>query len=137
MYNEYLYGSQYDWYTDNSPLIYLLSTAKLDATGHRWVAGLGNNNFIIHYWSGKSNVEADTLSRIQWNKVITSEAVQEVIVNVTQCIRSPLEVYSNSEAILDTLQQKIGNGPFIHVSVYNTYCKQNSLASECASDIWP
>ena len=32
----------FDVYTDNNPLTYVLTTAKLDAMGHRWVAGLAN-----------------------------------------------------------------------------------------------
>ena len=46
----------------------MLTTAKLDAMGHRWITGLANYNFHIHYKSGKSNVEADALSRIDWEK---------------------------------------------------------------------
>ena len=65
---EYLYGNTFDIYTDNNPLLYVLSTAKLDAMGHSWIAGLSNYNFHIHYKSGKSNVEADALSRIDWEK---------------------------------------------------------------------
>ena len=47
-------------------LTYILTTAKLDATGQRWVASLANYNFKIFYRSGKLNVEADALSRIPW-----------------------------------------------------------------------
>ena len=43
---------------------YILTSAKLDATGQRWVSSLANYNFQIFYKSGKSNVEADALSRI-------------------------------------------------------------------------
>ena len=63
-FHEYLYGNTFDVYTDNNPLTYVLSTAKLNATGCRWIAGLANYNFHIHYKSGKSNVDADALSRI-------------------------------------------------------------------------
>ena len=63
-FHEYLYGGQFDVYTDNNPLIYILTSAKLDATGQRWVASLANYDFRIFYKSGKTNVEADTLSRI-------------------------------------------------------------------------
>ena len=51
---------------DNNPLTYILTTAKLDATGQRWVASLANYNFKIFYRSGKLNVEADALSMIPW-----------------------------------------------------------------------
>ena len=61
-FHEYLYGGHFKVYTDNNPLTYILTTAKLDATGQRWVASLANYNFKIFYKSGKLNVEADALS---------------------------------------------------------------------------
>ena len=51
---------------DNNPLTYILTTAKLDTTGQRWVGSLANYNFKIFYGSGKLNVEADALSWILW-----------------------------------------------------------------------
>ena len=65
-FHEYLYGREFEVYTDNNPLTYILTTAKLDARGQRWVASLDNYNFKIFYKSGKLNVEADALSRIPW-----------------------------------------------------------------------
>ena len=44
--------------------MYVLSTAKLDATGLRWVEELSDFNFEIKYRPGKVNIDADTLSRI-------------------------------------------------------------------------
>ena len=63
-FHEYLYGGHFEVYTDNNPLTYVLTTAKLDATGKQWVANLANYKFKIFYKSGKLNVEADALSRI-------------------------------------------------------------------------
>ena len=65
-FHEYLYGGKFQVYTDNNPLMYVLTTAKLDATAQRWVASLANYDFTIHYRSGKQNTEADALSRIKW-----------------------------------------------------------------------
>ena len=65
-FHEYLFGGEFEIYKDNNLLTYILTTAKLDATGQRWVASLVNSNFKIFYKSGKLNVEADTLSRISW-----------------------------------------------------------------------
>ena len=67
-FHEYLYGGQFDVYTDNNPLTYILTSAKLDATGQRWVASLANYDFRIFYKTGKTNVEADALSRIPRDK---------------------------------------------------------------------
>ena len=40
-----------------------MSSAKLDATGHRWLASLGTYNFQLKYKSGKANGDADGMSR--------------------------------------------------------------------------
>ena len=38
-------------HTDNNPLTYVLLTAKLNATAHRWVAELADINFsIVQTW---------------------------------------------------------------------------------------
>ena len=67
-FHDYLYGNDFVVYTDNNPLTYVLTSAKLDATGHRWIAALSNYNFRILYRSGKQNADADGLSRIPVNK---------------------------------------------------------------------
>ena len=63
-FHDYLYGSRFQVWTDNNPLTYVLTTARLDATGHRWVAALAAYDFDISYHPGKTNVSADFLSRI-------------------------------------------------------------------------
>ena len=41
-FHEYLYGGNFDVYTDNNPLTSILTLAKLDAVGQCWVAALTN-----------------------------------------------------------------------------------------------
>ena len=48
----------------------MLTTTKLDATGHRWVAALSNYTFSITYKPGKGHVDADALSCIRWPEAI-------------------------------------------------------------------
>ena len=62
-FTDYLYGAQFKVLTDNNPLTYVLTSAKLDAHGQRWLASLANYNFDIHYRPGKNNADADGLSR--------------------------------------------------------------------------
>ncbi|KAI3351512.1 hypothetical protein L3Q82_020357 [Scortum barcoo] len=63
-FRDYLYyAPTFTVYTDNNPLTYVLSTAKLNAVGHRWVGELADFHFTIRYRPGKSNADADTLSR--------------------------------------------------------------------------
>ena len=52
-FHDYLYGSSFAVITDNNPLTYILTTAKLDATVQRCVASLSDYNFKIKYRSGK------------------------------------------------------------------------------------
>ncbi|KAI3358861.1 hypothetical protein L3Q82_015251 [Scortum barcoo] len=61
-FREYLLGHKCTVYTDNNPLSYLQS-AKLGATEHRWAAQLAAFDFDIKYHSGRSNRNADALSR--------------------------------------------------------------------------
>lgn len=64
-FRDYLYyAPHFTVYTDNNPLTYIMSTAKLNAVGHRWVGELSDFQFDIRYRPGKSNVDADTLSRL-------------------------------------------------------------------------
>lgn len=63
-FKDYLYGQTFKVYTDNNPLTYVLSTAHLDATSQRWIANLASFNFDIIYRPGKSNNDADSLSRL-------------------------------------------------------------------------
>ena len=62
-FRDYLYGTQFTVVTDTNPLTYLITTAKLNATGHRWLAALSNFDFTIKYRPGRSNIDADRLSR--------------------------------------------------------------------------
>lgn len=61
-FREYLLGHKCVVYTDNNPLSHL-SSAKLAATEQRWAAQLASFDFEIKYHSGKSNTNADALSR--------------------------------------------------------------------------
>ena len=63
-FNDYLYGNKFTVRTDNNPLTYVLTTAKLDATGHRWLAALSSYNFSLVYRAERINNDADALSRL-------------------------------------------------------------------------
>ena len=106
-FHEYLYGNTFDVHTDNNPLTYVLTTAKLDATGQRWVANLANYNFRLHYRMGKSNVEADALSRIPWDRVIDEETISSLIANVVSKSGSVVESYLNTKLPVHSMAAKV------------------------------
>ena len=70
-FHEYLCGSTFDVHTDNNPLTYVLTTAKLDAASHCWVTSLANYNFRLHCRAGKANIDTDALSRVSWPGCMT------------------------------------------------------------------
>ena len=65
-FHEYLYGLTFDVHMDNNLLMYVLTTAKLDAASYCWVTSLANYNFRLHYRAGKANIDADALLRVSW-----------------------------------------------------------------------
>ena len=49
--------------------------------GQQWVASLANYDFKVYYKTGKSNVDADVLSHIPWDRIEdTAETVDTVAV---------------------------------------------------------
>ena len=79
-----LYALSFTVYTDNNQLTYVMMTAKLNATGHRWVAALANFNFNMKYRPGHVHHDTDFFSPMKRNihsiiKKCTKEALQTEI----------------------------------------------------------
>ena len=113
-FHKYLYGSTFDVYTDNNLLTYVLTMAKLDAASHCWVTSLASYNFRLHYRAGKTNINADALSRVSWPecmpdnldaslKVTTAavRAIQEAALDKPAC---PIEAYSYDMHVVGAIQ---------------------------------
>lgn len=62
-FSDYLYGNHFTVVTDSNPLIYILTSAKLDATSYRWLAALSTFSFKLLFRPGRQNGDADGLSR--------------------------------------------------------------------------
>ena len=111
-FNEYLYGGHFEVYTNNNPLTYVLTTAKLDAMGQWWIASLANYNFKIFYRSGKLNVEADALSCLLWGSMQMEEVEPLVAKTMLQSKveprtnvseKNPLERVLLRSMVMDTM----------------------------------
>ena len=63
-FKEYLAYTPFVVRMDNNPLIYVLTTPNLDATGHRWVGTLASFEFTLEYQKGVDNGVADALSHV-------------------------------------------------------------------------
>ena len=106
-FHDYLYGTSFEVVTDNNPLTYVLTTAKLDATGHRWVAALSNYNFSLTYRSGKLNKDADGLSRLAESSEpehVLYPDVLKAVLNTCQVDRAELPL-AESTLIARSLSQ--------------------------------
>ena len=118
-FHEYLYGNTFDVYMDNNPLTYFLTNAKLDAMGHRCIAHLANYNFHIHYKSWKSNVEADALSRIDWEKcdeTIPANSIQ-VIAAIARNVVNHIEAIPCSPQTIDSIFPSIPDTSIICIAI--------------------
>ena len=91
-------------FTDNNPLTYILTTAKVDATGHRWVTAFSNYTSSITYKPGKNNKDADALSRIKWPEAvdISSQSVHTVCEGV-QAPHGKIETLHHGAQAVDVL----------------------------------
>ena len=80
--HDYLHGAHFIVFTDNNPLTHVMTQKKLPALEQRWVNALASFDFEIRYRSGKSNANADGLSR---RPHVTDEAE-----TVSSCMASTL-----------------------------------------------
>ena len=76
--------------------MYILMTAKLDTTGHMWIASLGPYHFNLHYKPGKKN-PADPLLRINWSSV--ENHMVKATFDLTQIDRTGLITIKESEGL--------------------------------------
>ena len=114
-FHEYLYGGTFDVYTDNNPLTYILTSAKLDAIGQRWIASLGPYNFSLHYNPGRQNTVADSLSRIPWENATFYDEVDYNVVKVvvhkgeanTTGMIEPELIFEDSKIFMKQLVSKL------------------------------
>ena len=91
-FHDYLYGVEVEVITDNNPLTYVLTTAKLDATGQRWLAAFANYTFTTRYRAGKNNADADGLSRL----VVQPETIAALTTAVTADMEQAPYCFSTS-----------------------------------------
>ena len=113
-FHEYLYGSTFNVYTNNKLLTYVLTTAKLDAASHPWVTSLANYNFRLPYQAGKTNIDADALSRVSQPECMPDNsgtslkvtatavrAIQEAALEKPVC---PIEAYGYDLHVMGAVQ---------------------------------
>ena len=76
IWRHYLYGEQFEMYSDHKSLKYIFTQWDLNMRQRRWMEVLEDYDFTLHYHPGKANVVADALSRKSWG-ALASIASQE------------------------------------------------------------
>ena len=123
-YHDYLYGAHFEVVTDNNPLTYVFTTARLDATGQRWLAELSNYNCTISYRSGKKNADADGLSRRHSDDEVTT-IFPDVLKDLcfSQSAKEPIP-------LVDTLNTETGSSTNIEDGIPEEMLEGTALTSQ-------
>ncbi|KAL7878192.1 hypothetical protein SRHO_G00048350 [Serrasalmus rhombeus] len=112
-FREYLWGQQCVVWTDNNPLSHL-DTAKLGATEQQWVAQLSASHYTVRYRPGRTNKNADSLSR-----------------QCSSALAVPLEPATGGLSLLFTLQQQaMGRVEAQPVAQYATFAFPSRTPAE-------
>ncbi|XP_073792914.1 retrovirus-related Pol polyprotein from transposon opus [Danio rerio] len=117
-FHDFLYGAKFTVLTDNNPLVYVLTTAKLDAAGHRWLAALSMYDFEIKYRAGKTNVDADGLSRRPQEplgddaETIMIDERIESLLSKAECAAVEFEKFGQEEIKAVCMRQSVFCGMF-------------------------
>ena len=118
-FSDYLRSTKFKVLTDNNPLTYVLTSAKLDATTQRWIAALSSYDFEIFYRPGINNADADSMSRLPGllqnkDKSITSESIKAICNLVHD--QPAVETLSLSADVTDVIDSK---SPLMPIDVKN------------------
>ena len=63
IWHHYLYGEQFEVFSDHRRLKYIFMQRDLNMRQRRWIEFLEDYDFTLHCHPGKANVVADALSR--------------------------------------------------------------------------
>ena len=76
IWRHYLYGEQFEVFSDHKSLRYIFTQRDLNMRQRRWMEYMEDYDFTLHYHTGKENVVADALSR-KSRGALTSVASRE------------------------------------------------------------
>ena len=63
IWRHYLYGEQFEVFSDHKSLKYIFTQRDLNMRQRRWLEFLKDYDFTLHYHLGKANAVADVLNR--------------------------------------------------------------------------
>ena len=128
----YLYGTEFDIFTDHQPLRWLMENNNLKGKHARWAMKIQEFwPFNIHYRSGRQNANADALSRnplpdtTDFCDARLDDTLQHIIVNAVEASNDPeefqLDIWKDQEVLkFLTLKQHSHQDPKVSRSHYST-----------------
>ncbi|KAI4871331.1 hypothetical protein NFI96_009730, partial [Prochilodus magdalenae] len=122
--HDYLYGVPFEVRTDNNPLTYIMTSAKLDATGHRWLSALSTYDFSLKYRPGRKNIDADSLSRRPHASLSLDDDWQEISAPGVRAMCQGMFIDSRMSSQPSCLVNHMG----VHVSaIPEVYCQSTRV----------
>jgi len=122
-FKDLLYGHQFEVLTDNNPLTYVLTSAKLDATGQRWIAELAMYDFEIKYRPGRNNQDADFLSRRTASCDDYETICSKTIKAIDKSYLEDLNLVEATTMNISVVNQLPDEDKFIHEEEYRVWRK--------------
>ncbi|KAL8603354.1 hypothetical protein ACOMHN_039717 [Nucella lapillus] len=102
-FHDYVAGCKITVVTDNNPLCYILKSAKLDATSHRWLAALSVYDMELRYKKGSAHVDADALSRLLQGPMEENEEFQKTREKISFLVDKARQLDSQDGIALDIM----------------------------------
>lgn len=96
----YIYGRKFTLYTDHKPLVWVMSLKDPSSRLVRWRIKLEEYDYTVVYKSGKSNTNADALSRIPFSTINIVQTRSKTVKNSQADLPSPNSKYVNPPNLL-------------------------------------
>lgn len=121
-----LYWATIQVRTDNNPLTYILTSVKLDATGHRWLTALSTYNFSLKYRPGRRNIDADSLFRRPHDSMTPDDEWQEIQVPGVRALCQPVSSSTRHRHSYPCVIEHIG----AHSAIPKAFCQAAVLIAD-------
>lgn len=122
--HDYLYGTQFEVRTDNNPLTYVLTSAKLDATGHRWLAALSTYHFSLKDRAGVQNIDADALSRRPHSTSVQNKEWKDISASDVSAMSKTFSMTKQKEPCFERAVDHLGLSA---QAIPQAYCNLSTL----------
>lgn len=122
----YLYGAEFEIFTDHKSLKYLFSQKELNMRQRRWIELLNDFDCQILYHPGKANVVADALSRksivasmmvkewemleevSNWNPKVSRSTIMFAMVTIQPILLNKIKEAQTSDQALQSIKSNLG-----------------------------